>query len=427
MHACAPARVLQGIVLQQLSRMAIMLQSRLWRRSLTILSVSTFLSSILSPLPALADEPLSPYIYEVLEYCPAPGQFINTLPRWEEGEDADDMAVKCTENLGGRLDGMVSLGAYGGYITFAFDHRVENVPGAYDMKILGNAFYANANPNPDAPREGGSCEQGIVMVSVDVNDNGLPDDPWYELAGSEYNSPATIHNYSITYYRPDENKVRTPQEGYVYINDTTYIRWTDSEGKDSYLARNTFHNQSYWPQWADGDELTFTGTRLADNWVDESGNGSYYVLYSYPWGYVDNHPNEDERSNFKIDWAVDADGNHVDLPGADFIRVYTGVNQYCGWLGETSTEVCGAIDLHVQSAGVLSEAVGKVEFSAMMLGDQLVVSGAPEGARILLYTPAGSLAASYESEGEITRVTPALQQGVYIVACGQNNSKILIR
>lgn len=80
-----------------------------------------------------------------------------------------------------------------------------------------------------------------------------------------------------------------------------------------------------------------------------SGWGSYYVLYSYPWGYADNHPNDSVLLNsFDIGWAVDRQGNRVSLPGADFIRVYTGVNQYCGWVGETSTEISRAQDLHIQ-------------------------------------------------------------------------------
>jgi hypothetical protein len=103
--------------------------------------------------------------------------------------------------------------------------------------------------------------------------------------------------------------------------------------------------------WIDDDELTFTGTLLPQNGVDESGFGSYYVLYSYPWGYADNHPNDSLALNsFDIGWAVDRDGNPVNLPGADFIRVYTGVNQYCGWVGETSTEISRAQDLHIDVA-----------------------------------------------------------------------------
>ena len=72
------------------------------------------------------------------------------------------------------------------------------------------------------------------------------------------------------------------------------------------------------------------------------------MLYCYPWGYVDNHPNNiGDLSSFDIDWAVDALGNPVRLPGVDFIRVYTAVNQQCGWLGETSTDISRAEDLHI--------------------------------------------------------------------------------
>ena len=102
---------------------------------------------------------------------------------------------------------MVTLGGYGGYIVVGFDHTIVNRPGEYDFKILGNAFYANDNPRPDAPL-GGSSEPGIVMVSVDTNGNGVPDDEWYELAGSEYYKKETLKNYEITYYRPDETRSR---------------------------------------------------------------------------------------------------------------------------------------------------------------------------------------------------------------------------
>ncbi|MDR3262178.1 MAG: hypothetical protein LBT78_10160 [Tannerella sp.] len=81
--------------------------------------------------------------------------------------------------------------------------------------------------------------------------------------------------------------------------------------------------------------------------MDESGNGSYYVQYACHWGYADNHPNTDNRSGFNIEWAVDANGNRVHLSGIHFVKVYTGVNQYCGWIGETSTEILGAEDLHL--------------------------------------------------------------------------------
>jgi hypothetical protein len=293
----------------------------------------------------------SRYIAHVYDYCPAPGQFVNTMPLYEDGDTDEEMRKKTQESISGKNDVMVSLGGFGGYVTFGFDHTVVNVAGKYDFKIHGNAFYAAANPNPNAPSEGGSCEPGIVMVSLDRNDNGIPDDEWYELAGSKYHKPQTQKHYRITYFKPDADKAPTPIRNSP-ITDTTYIRWEDNLSLQGYMHKNTYHRQDYFPAWQSADQLTFEGTLLPNNAVDESGNGSYYVQYAYDWGYVDNHPNEIEaKVSFNIEWAVDSDGNSVKLPGVDFIRVYTGVNQQCGWLGETSTEVARAEDLHIEESG----------------------------------------------------------------------------
>ncbi len=292
----------------------------------------------------------SRYITEVYEYRPAPGQFINELPKYIDGDTEGTMLKKVLECISDKNDVLISLGGYGGYVTFGFDHAVVNVPGEMDFKILGNSFYAEANPNPNAPESGGSAEPGIVMVSIDKNGNGKPDDEWYELAGSEYYKSETLHNYSVTYYRTPTGHVATPIPQSP-ITDTSYIQWIANNGTTGYVEKNSYHRQEYFPRWINEDELTFAGTLLASNGVDESGTGSYYVLYAYDWGYADNHPNEvKDKSCFNIDWAVDKNGNHVQLDGVDFIRVYTGVNQSCGWLGETSTEICRAEDLHVDNS-----------------------------------------------------------------------------
>lgn len=305
----------------------------------------------------------SPYISKVYEFRPAPGQFVNDLPEWEEGDTENDMRLKAEECLAEHEQIMISLGGWGGYVVFGFDHTIKNVKGEYDMKILGNAFYANANPK-DTVALGGSAEPGIVMVSYDANGNGKPDDKWYELAGSEHSNPLTKKNYKCTYYRPSADHVPTPDMEYSYLNDTTYVKWEDNFGETGYISKNIYHKQNYYPNWIEEDSYSFTGTRLRNNGIDESGTGHYYVLYCFDWGYVDNQPNTsgytatDEVmdvdiphvSEFMIDWAVDEDGNHVDLPGVDFVKVYNGVNQYNGWLGEASTEVLDAWDLHMLDA-----------------------------------------------------------------------------
>lgn len=286
----------------------------------------------------------SPYISRVYEYCPAPGQFVNEMPRYEEGDTYSDMLQKTEESISGTNDIMITLGGYGGYVTFGFDHTVINVPDMMDFRIWGNCFYELLQPE----KKGGSAEPGIVMVSYDRNCNGLPDDEWYELAGSEYYSEATWHGYEITYHTPQPDRVIVADEDNSLI-DVNYIEWHDNIGSRGYISKNLFHSQDYFPKWIAEESITFTGSKLANNAEDISGYGTYYVLYSYPWGYVDNHPNEyADLNSFDISWAVDKNGNPVDLPGVDFIRVYTGVNQYCGWLGETSTEISRAQDLHIE-------------------------------------------------------------------------------
>lgn len=289
----------------------------------------------------------SPYISRVYEYRPAPGQFVNEMPRWEEGDTYADILQKAEDCISGTNDTMITLGGWGGYVTFGFDHTVINVPGEADFRVWGNCFYELTDPD----KKGGSAEPGIVMVSYDANCNGLPDDEWYELAGSEYNTASTRHEYSMTYLRPDPNREIIADYDNS-IDDVNYVRWTDCDGVTGYIHKNIFHNQDYWPRWLGSDTMTFSGSLLAPNGFDASGTGTYYILYSYAWGYVDNHPNDyADLNSFDISNAVDSSGNHVDLPGADFIRVYTGVNQYCGWLGETSTELSKAQDLHIEVSG----------------------------------------------------------------------------
>ncbi|MDE6582217.1 MAG: cell surface protein, partial [Duncaniella sp.] len=290
----------------------------------------------------------SPYISKVYEYFPAPGQFVNEMPLYEQGDTYADILQKCEESISGTNDIMITLGAYGGYVTFGFDHTVINVFGQKDFRIWGNAFYELTNPDA----RGGSAEPGIVMVSYDANCNGIPDDEWYELAGSEYYKPSTLHDYSIVYRRPEPGHVPVEDDD-GYLDDLTYIPWSDSQGKTGYVAKNIFHSQSYYPLWIDEDEISFTGSCLAPNGVDLSGTGRYFVLYAYDSGYVDNHPNEfADLNSFDISTAVDSSGNPVCLPGVDFVRVYTGLNQYCGWLGETSTEIARAQDLHIDLPGL---------------------------------------------------------------------------
>lgn len=289
------------------------------------------------------DENYSKHISKVLAFDPAPGQFINDIPKYEEGDTYETTLAKVDETISNGENGMVSLGTFGGSITFQFDHTIINGTGA-DFKILGNAFVSDTGDDENQ----GNVEPGVIMVAWDKNGNGVPDeDEWYEIAGSEYHKESTLHNYSVTYYRPDENKEPVPGED-GFITDKEYIKWEDSEGNEGYLSKNSFHQQPYFPQWTNEGSITVTGTKMADNYVDLNGDGSNWAGNMFDYGYADNAPNDDDRSDIDIDWAVDQEGNPVKLPGIDFVKVYTGTFQEAGWLGEVSTEVTGAYDLRME-------------------------------------------------------------------------------
>ena len=275
----------------------------------------------------IEDERINAFANRVLEYYPAPGQYMNTTTMaYKEGFSYEEILDYATERIQNKF--LISLGAFGGYITLGFPQSITNVADKYDFKVYGNASYNMYGTASGLL--GGSSEPGIVWVSKDDNGNGLPDDEWYELAGSEYGTANEVRNYEITYYRP--------------ASLDTDIKWKDNQGNEGYVYRNTFHTQSsYYPLWINDETMVFRGTRLKDNAINENG---MWVGYCYDWGYADNHPNSTEMTKFKIDWAVDSDGKSMKLDYIDFVRITTAINQIAGNMGEISTEVMTVEDLH---------------------------------------------------------------------------------
>lgn len=366
----------------------------------------------------------SPYIAKVHDFMPAPGQFVNMTPEWEPGMTREAIIAGVEENIAGAATGdarpgMISLGSFGGYVVFSFDHPVVNVAGEADFRLYGNSYAAGDNT------DGGSSEPGIVMVSVDTNGNGLPDDPWYELAGSDYSAASTRRDFSVTYYRPDATHSPTLDADRKYVTDATYIRWTASDGSEGYIPKISFHTQSYWPEWIDADRLTFTGTRLPSNAVIEAGN---VFQPFFGWGYADNRPDTSDPG-FNIDNAVDGAGNHVSLAAIDFIKVYTGQLQQCAHLGESSTELTGGEDLHPDAvagasiAAIVSDTDGPL--SAIAVGDGLYRVVAPTAATARIYTLAGMTAMTTDiAAGISTLDITVLPHGLYILSDGSHAVKL---
>lgn len=266
-----------------------------------------------------ADASSNASISKVYEYTPAPGQFINDGVTLTTQEEACSYAFERLSQ--GQF---VSLGAFGGYLIAGFDHSVESsTDGGFDLQITGNAHSSSSEP-------------GIIWVSQDENGNGLPDDTWYELRGSEYGKPETWQDYAVTYYRPSSNG--------------TSIEWTDNRGSSGsvdYIP--AYHSQeTYFPLWITADSYTLRGTRLEDRLVDENGNGSLWIGHPFDWGYADNWSGTDpDIDKFRISDAVRWDGEPADLTYIDFVKIQCGVQAKGGWTGEQSTELTLIRDLHI--------------------------------------------------------------------------------
>jgi hypothetical protein len=210
-----------------------------------------------------------------------------------------------------------SLGAVGGYLVWQVeDHRAE--------------YFIDGNPMEHW------SEAGVVWVQEDNNGNGLPDETWYELYGSDdFNSwkSQITRRFAITYVKcPDSTEnVNT------FAQTVRDVYWADAKGRAGMMRAG-------WPvSWGvPGDRVTYTGTLLRD---DPARNpwSARYPLDGFDYGYADTYCRQQGRyGKFRVTDARRADGSPVTLTNVRFIKVQTGIFMYGGSVGDVSTEVYSA-------------------------------------------------------------------------------------
>lgn len=217
-----------------------------------------------------------------------------------------------------------SLGGFGGYATFYFEDGITNDP----TNQYGVDFYVYGNANPGQS----FAEPGQVWVSEDGS-------TWYALAGSEHYDSA-IWDYTVTYTKDGTGTTWSDNYGHTQADHGKSFSWP--------LASNYTLNSL-----VNSDTITLSGILIpaVDGMI--GGNTTSSFAHATTFGYADTLVNGESNpylanddlalksSGFDLAWAVDAEGNPVNVDGMSFhyVKVVTASNIMAGVFFEKSTEV----------------------------------------------------------------------------------------
>lgn len=221
-------------------------------------------------------------------------------------------------------------------------------PYGIDFIVYGNCF-----ANTDGTTASGAAEPAAVMVSKDGN-------TWYELAGSEYYTASAKHDYKVTYVNGDTS-----------FKAAADVAWQDNDGVKGVLSVNEYHKQPYYPN-PDfyGKYNQGAGANTTYNATSASFTGTLIDAGFYPFGYADSHSAAEPKSNqavnpylknhqliyngdgFDLSWAVDSEGNPVQLDEVSYIKIYNPTLAIRGEMGESSPEIATMLRAQAAEAAV---------------------------------------------------------------------------
>ncbi|XHC26736.1 hypothetical protein ABWH91_05285 [Phycisphaerales bacterium ac7] len=288
-----------------------------------------------------------PFATVVLDYTPAPGQFVNN-PAFNDPSNA--LGAPSGGGTGSPNNAsVVTLGAFGGSITLGFDEPIADDPlnpYGLDLIVFGNALWTGGDPSRRF------AEAGIVEVSCDTNGNGLPDDEWYVIRGSSL--PATPLDAAFTQDWDDDPNTDTPPSNASWYPDSAmFPEIPSSYATSGFLLPAPFQSvplvnpggpgsvaEAYFG-YADLSPTLLLGDLNADNIIDEpdATPEAFYTRPDNPF-LVGVSVGSGGGDAIDIAWAVHpTTGLPARLPSIDFVRISTGPNSLVGILGEMSTEV----------------------------------------------------------------------------------------
>lgn len=288
-----------------------------------------------------------------------------------------------------------------GKVTGGIFNDAANAYGV-DFTLYGNAMGTWAEPGcVQVSQDGstwytlaGSLHYQTPTYAV-AADETVKDEDGNVLPGYKtvtVSKSGAIWNYSVTYENPvpDDDSLATGESGTTGKNVVYSYTGLSENGKGRVLFNN-WHRHSYFPllnnyfvsvnghtaldgivntisPLALGDYASYTpkasstvGAKLTMSGVRLMPASNSTAPDTFLFGYVDCHPNGtlstvqvnpyttgrtgNDNSNgdpMDLSWAVDDSGKPVVLDSVRYVRVYTGVMQMNGMMGESSTEVLGS-------------------------------------------------------------------------------------
>lgn len=290
-----------------------------------------------------------------------------------------------------------------GKVTGGIFNDAANAYGV-DFTLYGNAMGTWAEPGCVQVSQDGSTWYTLAgslhyqtptytvatdetVTETDEEGNALSDFKTITVSKS-----GAIWNYSVTYTNPvaENDTLATGETGTTGKNVVYSYTGLSENGKGRVLFNN-WHRHNYFPllnnyfvgvnghtaldgivntisPLALGDYASYTpkasstvGAKLTMSGVRLMPASNSTAPDTFLFGYVDCHPNgtlstvqvnpyttgrtSNDNSNgdpMDLSWAVDDNGNPVYLASVRYVRVYTGVMQMNGMMGESSTEVLGS-------------------------------------------------------------------------------------
>ena len=310
--------------------------------------------------------------------------------------DSNDVKFKT-----GYVSTGVSLGMAGGYVQFDMgdNKRIENNPNnkyGIDFIVYGNAFKGN----PEAAGVQVSND-GVTWYTLAGSRHYMSDTKWNQnisyikiatantTIGGKSFAKAGIY-VSTDFAAPSSDNASDVDAAVALATWTGIPQLTGSTYPKTYTT-DPPAAAAWWPEYASNENygnvwnignavngvswlrngtaevITYTGvTTVEDDMVVLNEGATAAPTQAemtdvYQWGYADvrvngsqygtvvNNPYAAAPSTdagaggdgFDLSWAVDANGNPVQISSARYVRVYSAVLFSAGVFGETSAEVCG--------------------------------------------------------------------------------------